>query len=60
LSETAEFFYKCDNFYSKVHEGGIRYDDPQLNIDWDFDLSQVLVSDKDKILPFFGNHLKAL
>ena len=60
LSETAEFFYKCDNFYSKAHEGGIRYDDPQLNIDWDFDLSQVLVSDKDKILPFFGNHLKAL
>ncbi len=60
LSETAEFFYKCDNFYSKAHEGGIRYDDPQLNIDWEFDLSQVLVSDKDKILPFFGNHLKAL
>ena len=34
LSETAEFFYKCDNFYSKAHEGGLRYDDPQLGIDW--------------------------
>jgi dTDP-4-dehydrorhamnose 3,5-epimerase len=60
LSETAEFFYKCDNFYSKAHEGGIRFDDPQLAIDWEFDLSQVLVSDKDLVLPNFGNHLKAL
>jgi dTDP-4-dehydrorhamnose 3,5-epimerase len=58
LSETAEFFYKCDNFYSKAHEGGIRYDDPVLNIDWTFDLNSVLVSDKDKALPLFGAHLK--
>jgi dTDP-4-dehydrorhamnose 3,5-epimerase len=57
LSETAEFFYKCDNFYSKAHEGGLRYDDPALNIDWEFDLRQVIVSDKDKILPFLGKHL---
>ena len=56
LSETAEFAYKCDNYYSKAHEGGLRYDDPQLNIDWNFDLTQVLVSDKDRILPFFGAH----
>jgi dTDP-4-dehydrorhamnose 3,5-epimerase len=57
LSETAEFFYKCDNFYSKAHEGGLRYDDPALNIDWEFDLEQVIVSEKDKVLPFFGEHL---
>ena len=34
LSPTAEFFYKCDNFYSKEHDAGIRFDDPTLNIDW--------------------------
>jgi dTDP-4-dehydrorhamnose 3,5-epimerase len=58
LSETAEFFYKCDNYYSKTHEGGIRYNDPILNIDWGFDLSKVLVSEKDQVLPFFGEHKK--
>jgi dTDP-4-dehydrorhamnose 3,5-epimerase len=53
LSETAEFFYKCDNFYSKEHEGGLRYDCPTLNIDWEFDLQRAIVSEKDVILPFF-------
>lgn len=57
LSETAEFFYKCDNFYSKAHEGGIRYDDPALRIDWEIDLSEVLVAEKDLALPRFGEHL---
>ena len=56
LSETAEFVYKCDNYYSKEHEGGIRYDDPVLNIDWEADMAQVLVSEKDQNLPYFGNH----
>ncbi len=60
LSETAEFFYKCDNFYAKSHEGGIRYDDPTLAINWEFDLSQVLVSPKDLDLPMFGAQLPAL
>ncbi|MGI9160884.1 MAG: dTDP-4-dehydrorhamnose 3,5-epimerase [Saprospiraceae bacterium] len=55
-SETAEFAYKCDNFYSKEHEGGIRFDDPTLHIDWQFDLQQAIVSEKDLELPFFGAH----
>ncbi|RZK67018.1 MAG: dTDP-4-dehydrorhamnose 3,5-epimerase, partial [Pedobacter sp.] len=33
LSETAEFFYKCDNFYNKESEVGIMYNDGDLNID---------------------------
>jgi dTDP-4-dehydrorhamnose 3,5-epimerase len=53
------FFYKCDNFYSKESEGGIRYDDPTLSIDWQFDLGQVLVSEKDLVLPDFGKHKPA-
>lgn len=54
LSETAEFVYQCDNYYSKAHEGGVRYDDPALRIDWEIDLSQVRVSEKDKDLPFLA------
>ena len=34
LSEKAVVFYKCDQFYNKESEAGIRFDDPQLNIDW--------------------------
>jgi dTDP-4-dehydrorhamnose 3,5-epimerase len=56
LSDTAEFVYKCDNFYSRAHEGGIRYDDPALRIDWEYDLGQVIVSEKDLLLPHFGAH----
>jgi len=56
LSQTAIFAYKCDNFYSKSDESGIRYDDPTLNIDWEIDISSVGVSEKDQVLPHFGHH----
>jgi len=56
LSQTAEFVYKCDNFYSKADEGGLHYADPALKIDWRIDLNQAIVSDKDKILPNLGAH----
>ena len=51
LSETATFFYKCDNFYNKESEGGLIYNDPVVNIDWQFPTSQLLISGKDLILP---------
>lgn len=53
LSETAEFFYKCDNYYSKEHDAGIIFNDSKLNIDWKIKLSDILVSEKDKNLPDF-------
>lgn len=56
LSETAEFAYKCDNFYNKESEGGIVYDDPDLAIDWGIDLSSAIVSEKDKVLPKFKEY----
>lgn len=59
LSPTAEFFYKCDNYYSKPHEGGIIFNDPQLAIDWEFDQNELILSEKDKILPRFGEHRTA-
>lgn len=51
LSNTATFFYKCDNFYNKESEGGVLYNDSELNIDWILDASELIISDKDKILP---------
>jgi dTDP-4-dehydrorhamnose 3,5-epimerase len=51
LSETAEILYKCDGFYNKEREGGIRYDDPALNIDWQIPASKALLSPKDTVLP---------
>lgn len=56
-SETAIFAYKCDNVYNKESEGGIIYNDPTLGIDWEFNLDEVIVSDKDKVLPLFENAL---
>jgi dTDP-4-dehydrorhamnose 3,5-epimerase len=57
LSETCIFQYKCDQYYSKQDEGGILYNDPTLAIDWQIDLAQAIVSDKDKAQPSFGNHI---
>lgn len=60
LSETALFSYKCDNFYQPKAEGGLKFDDPKLGIDWKIDMSEVQLSPKDEILPHFGEHLAAL
>jgi dTDP-4-dehydrorhamnose 3,5-epimerase len=59
LSDTATFFYKCDNFYNKESEAGIFYNDPELNIDWQFPEQELLVSEKDKVLPIMKNAKKA-
>lgn len=51
LSETAIFSYKCDNFYNKDAEGGINYNDPTLNINWQLPEHSLIVSEKDVVLP---------
>ncbi|MBP6182812.1 dTDP-4-dehydrorhamnose 3,5-epimerase [Flavobacterium sp.] len=53
LSETASVLYKVDQLYHKESERGIRYDDPTLAIDWQLDPNEVIVSEKDLILPNF-------
>jgi dTDP-4-dehydrorhamnose 3,5-epimerase len=55
LSETAIFFYKCDNFYNKESEGGIFYGDTSLDIDWQFPENQLIISEKDKVQPHLKN-----
>jgi dTDP-4-dehydrorhamnose 3,5-epimerase len=57
LSETAEFLYKCDNFFNKASETGVIYNDLDLNIDWLIPADQAAVSDKDLLLkPFAELH----
>ncbi|MBS1535350.1 MAG: dTDP-4-dehydrorhamnose 3,5-epimerase [Bacteroidetes bacterium] len=58
LSETATFFYKCDNFYNKESEGGIAYNDPSLGIDWMLPEQELILSDKDKVQPNLANARK--
>jgi len=53
LSETAEISYKCDQFYNKQSEAGIRFNDPQLNINWGIPADKALISAKDIVLPAF-------
>ena len=54
LSETAEISYKCDQFYNKQSEAGIRYNDAKLNIDWQIPAEKALISVKDVQLPDFS------
>lgn len=58
LSEMATFFYKCDNFYNKESEGGIIFSDPEINIDWQFEIDKLIISEKDQILPTLSNSKK--
>ncbi|MDB5253724.1 MAG: dTDP-4-dehydrorhamnose 3,5-epimerase [Flaviaesturariibacter sp.] len=53
LSETAVVLYKCDQYYHRESERGIRFDDPSLGIDWGIDASSAVVSEKDAALPLF-------
>ena len=52
LSEEAIFTYKVDNPYAPQAEAGIRWNDPNLNIEWPIDPAQVLTSEKDLNQPF--------
>lgn len=51
ISQTAIVFYKCDRFYNKEAEAGIKFDDPELKIDWQLPQDKILVSEKDLQLP---------
>lgn len=53
VSDYAEFAYKCDDYYNPGDEGGIAWNDPDLNIRWP-DVGQVILSEKDKHHPGFA------
>lgn len=58
LEENTIFSYKVDAPYSKEHERGIRFDDPEIGIDWK--VINPIVSDKDKLLPTFREYIHHL
>jgi dTDP-4-dehydrorhamnose 3,5-epimerase len=50
LSETADFVYKCTNYYDAATESGIRFDDPDVGIEWPADI-ELLYSERDRNAP---------
>lgn len=52
LSKKAVFQYKCDNYYVPNAEGAIRFDDPEIGIDWQIDKKKMVLSEKDLKNPF--------
>ena len=54
VSEQADFFYKCTELYAPEHERAIRWDDPDLAIDWPIiDGQELILAPKDKTALFF-------
>ncbi len=49
VSETADFQYKCTDYYDPTDEGGILWNDPEIGIEWP--VASPILSDKDKVLP---------
>lgn len=49
LSDTATVAYKCDQYYHKESERGVRWNDPDLGIDWQTD--SPILSEKDQKQP---------
>ena len=52
LSDEAVFNYKCTDFYSPEYDGGVMWNDPDINIKWPLDnIEEIILSDKDKNHP---------
>ena len=59
LSDEAEFCYKTTDFYHPDDEGGLMWNDPDINVQWPLDkVDEILLSEKDKVNPSFAQ-LKA-
>jgi dTDP-4-dehydrorhamnose 3,5-epimerase len=52
LEPNTEIIYKCSNYYSSEHQGEVRFDDPDINIKWPIELSNVGLSEKDETAPY--------
>jgi dTDP-4-dehydrorhamnose 3,5-epimerase len=47
LEPITEVVYKCDDYYAADCDGAVRFDDPDLSIDWGIETDSVVLSDKD-------------
>lgn len=60
LSESAVFAYKCDDVYHPNDEGGIRWDDERIGVEWPLlEGCDVILSDKDRRHPSFSEYLES-
>lgn len=60
LSESAVFAYKCDDVYHPNDEGGIRWDDERIGVEWPLlEDCDVILSDKDRRHPSFSEYLES-
>ena len=57
LSDEVLFQYKCDNYYTPQSEGGILWNDPDLQIDWRIPADKVVLSEKDTRHPMFKDYI---
>ena len=55
LSDSADVMYKCDALYNKQSESGLIFNDPSLQLDWKLSAGEMIVSDKDLVIPTFDN-----
>jgi dTDP-4-dehydrorhamnose 3,5-epimerase len=55
LSDSADVMYKCDALYNKQSESGLIFNDPSLQIDWKLSAAEMIVSEKDLVLPTFDS-----
>lgn len=54
LEDNSMILYQCAGAYDKASDTGIRFDDPDLNIQWPFPLQKAIVSEKDAALPRYA------
>ena len=54
MEPNTEVIYKVTNFYSPGHERGIRFNDPQLAIDWGIEVREAILSKRDTEHPLFA------
>ncbi len=60
LSANAIFSYKCDNFYNPKAEAGIKFNDPDLAIDWQIPSSDIIINQRDQAFPCLREYIKNL
>jgi dTDP-4-dehydrorhamnose 3,5-epimerase len=55
LEPNTEVIYKVTNYYSPAHDRSIRFDDPDIGIEWQLDPSRIRLSDKDRSAPLLAD-----
>jgi dTDP-4-dehydrorhamnose 3,5-epimerase len=55
LEDNSEIIYKCSDYYAPDCDGAVRFDDPEIGIDWGIDETRAMTSQKDAIAPLLAD-----